>query len=147
MNRHLSPERISRWMMGEPTPQDEEHVRDCCTCSAEVTRMETALGLFQRSAKDLSRQHSPEFRNVWSAERARHGFGVQALRWALAGVTLLLLAGIPLQTIRENRQREAQIDAALLEQVDAEVSRAVPATMEPLARLIPWGSGDPQNSK
>jgi hypothetical protein len=154
VSRHLSPEEISRWMMGERTAQDEEHVRDCWTCSAEVNRMETALGLFQRSAKDWSRERSPEFRNVWSIEGARRGVRTLALRWALAGLTLLVLAGIPIRTLREREQREAranQIDAVLLEQVDAEVSRAVPAPMEPLARLVPWGStettGKPQTSK
>ena len=151
---HLSPEQITRWMMGEYTAQDEEHVRDCWTCGAEVNRVETALWLFQRSAKDWSREHSPEFRKVWSAERARRGVRTLALRWALAGLTLLVLVGIPVQTIREREQREAranQIDAVLLEQVDAEVSRAVPAPMEPLTRLVPWGStettGKPRTSK
>ena len=141
MTRHLSSEQISRWMMEEHTAQDEEHLRDCWTCSAEVTRMEAALSLFGRSAKDSSKRHSPAFRNVWSAERAR--LRMRGLRWALAALTLLLLAGIPIQTIRENRQREAraaQVDTALIEQVDAEVSRAVPAPMEPLARLVAWGS-------
>jgi hypothetical protein len=155
VSRHLSPEQISCWMMGERTAQDEEHVRDCSTCGAEVNRVETALRLFQRSAKDWSQEHSPEFRNVWSTEGVRRGVRTLALRWALAGLTLLVLAGIPIQTIRERGQREAranQIDTALLEQVDAEVSRAVPAPMEPLARLITWGSTEtttdkPQTSK
>jgi hypothetical protein len=30
---------------------------------------------------------------------------------------------------------------ALLEQVDTEISRAVPQTMEPLVDLVTWGSG------
>jgi hypothetical protein len=141
MTRHLSPEQISRWMMEDHTAQDEEHLRDCWTCSAEVARMEAALSLFGRSVRDWSQRHNPAFRNVWSAERAR--LRTQGLRWALAGLTLLLLAGIPIQTIRESRQRDAraaQIDTALIEQVDAEVSRAVPAPMEPLARLMTWDS-------
>ena len=32
----------------------------------------------------------------------------------------------------------ARADALLLEQVDAEVSRAVPRPMEPLAKLVSW---------
>ena len=144
MIRHLSPEQISRWMMGEYTAQEEEHVRDCWTCSAEVNRVETALWLFRGAAQDLSRAHAPEFRGLGNTSRARHGLRMPVLRWALAGLTLILLAGIPVETMRQSRQREArtaQIDAALLDQVDAGVSRAVPAPMEPLASLVAWKAG------
>ena len=35
---------------------------------------------------------------------------------------------------------------AVLEQVDAEISRAVPRTMEPLVSLVTWGSGPTEGS-
>jgi hypothetical protein len=143
-------------MIGEYTAEEEEHLRDCWTCSADVNHLETALWLFQSSTKEWSRQNSPAFHGVWSAKETRRGFGARPLRWTLAGLMLALLLGIRIETIRENRQQEAdavQIDTALLEQVNAGVSRAVPATMEPLASLVSWGSsssettGSPQTSR
>lgn len=148
MSRHLSPEQMTRWMMGEYTAQDEEHVRDCWTCGAEVNRVERAVWLFQHSVKDFGQENCPEFRSVRSVKHS--AFRTPALRWAVVVLALLLLVGIPVQTIRQSRQREAraaQVDAALLEQVDAEVSRAVPAPMEPLAQLVTSGSGSSPASK
>jgi len=63
------------------------------------------------------------------------------LRWALVAAALLLLSAIPIYRNVQDRQRQAErarADALLLEQVDAEVSRAVPRPMEPLAKLVSW---------
>ena len=54
MNQHLSSREISQWMMGERTPQQEQHVRQCPECGAEVTRMEAALALFRGSVRHWS---------------------------------------------------------------------------------------------
>jgi len=145
MNRHLSSEQFSWWMAGEHTAAEEQHTEECLACGAELARMEQALSLFRDSARELARQNSSEACNVWSAKQARYGFGVQPLRWMAAAVLMVfLLVAIPMQMSKRNRQREAgaaQIDTALLEQVDTEVSRAVPATMEPLATLVPGAAG------
>jgi len=145
MNRHLSSEQFSWWMAGEHTAADEQHTEECLACAAELARMEQALSLFRDSAREWARQNGSEARNVWSAKQARNGFGVQPLRWMAAAVLMVfLLVAIPMQMSKRNRQREAgaaQIDTALLEQVDTEVSRAVPATMEPLATLVPGAAG------
>jgi hypothetical protein len=53
----------------------------------------------------------------------------------------LVLAAVPIYRNAQDRQRQAEIaraDALLLEQVDAEVSRAVPRPMEPLVKLVSW---------
>jgi hypothetical protein len=145
MNRHLSSEQFSWWMAGEHTAAEEQHTEECLACGAELARMEQALSLFRDSAREWGRQNGSEARNVWSAKQARNGFGVQPLRWMAAAVLMVfLLVAIPMQMSKRNRQREAgaaQIDTALLEQVDTEVSRAVPATMEPLATLVPGAAG------
>ncbi len=145
MNRHLSSEQFSWWMAGEHTAAEEQHTEECLACGAELARMERALSLFRGSAREWARQNGSEARNVWSAREARNGFGVQPLRWMAAAVLMLfLVVAVPMQMSKRNRQREAgaaQIDTALLEQVDTEVSRAVPATMEPLATLVPGAAG------
>jgi len=61
------------------------------------------------------------------------------VRWCLAAAALVLMAAVPIQKSRLDREREAELDRAdalLMERVDAAVSRAVPRPMEPLMRLI-----------
>ena len=65
------------------------------------------------------------------------------MRWALAVAALLIAVAIPFyrSAMNEQHQQElAKADAALLEQIDAEVSRAVPPPMEPLIELVAWDS-------
>ncbi|HYL72610.1 MAG TPA: hypothetical protein VEU96_00305 [Bryobacteraceae bacterium] len=141
MNQHLSSEQIARWMTGERTPADEQHARQCRECGAELARMQAALALFRGSVREWSEQSSVEKQPVWKAEPARRRWGIQPVRWALACVVLLLLAAIPVYRNAQEKQRQAALakaDAALLEQVDAEISRAVPSTMEPLVKLVAW---------
>lgn len=145
MNRHLSSEQFSWWMAGEHTAAEEQHTEECLACGAELARMEQALSLFRDSAREWAGKQGSEARDVWSAREARNGSGAQPLRWMAAAVLMLfLVVAIPMQMSKRNRQRgagAAQIDTALLEQVDTEVSRAVPATMEPLATLVPGAAG------
>jgi len=49
MNRHLSSEEISRWMIGERTPDTERHAIECPPCRAELDRLEAAFSLFRES--------------------------------------------------------------------------------------------------
>ena len=63
----------------------------------------------------------------------------------MVAVVMVLLAAIPIYRSRE-RQRPADTsleDAVLLEQIDAGVSRSVPAPMEPLTGLVSWSSTTP----
>ena len=100
--------------------------------------MEAALALFRGSVREWSEQSGAPARKFVPVRR---GWGFQPMRWALACVVLLMLAAIPVYRNAMEKQRKADLakaDAALLEQVDAEISRAVPATMEPLAKLVAW---------
>ena len=141
MSRHLSSREVSQWMIGERTPQQEQHVRQCPECGAEVARMEAALALFRGSVRHWSDgQSRAEPPAVGSILRAR-GSRALPMRWALAAVALLVLAAVPVYRNVQDRQRQAEdarADALLLEQVDAEVSRAVPRPMEPLVKLVSW---------
>ena len=142
MSQHLSSRQVSQWMIGERTPQQEQHVRQCPECGAELARMEAALGLFRGSVRHWSDRQVRVFRPL-TPTRGSRGYPARPLpvRWALAAATLLLLAAVPIYRNVQVRQRQAEIaraDALLLEQVDAEVSRAVPRPMEPLAKLVSW---------
>lgn len=138
MNQHLSSEQIARWMAGERRPAEEQHARQCPECGAELARMEAALSLFRGSVREWSDQSSAQAQEFVPVRRR---WGFQPMRWAVACVVLLMLAAIPVYRNANEKQRQADLakaDAALLEQVDAGISRAVPATMEPLAKLAAW---------
>ena len=150
MSRHLSSREVSRWIIGERTPQQDQHVRQCPECGAELARMEAALGQFRSSVRHWSEgQSRAEAPAIGSILAARRGSRIQPMRWALVAATLLVLAAVPIYRNVQDRQRQAEIaraDALLLEQVDAEVSRAVPRPMEPLVKLVSWDFGSTDGS-
>ena len=139
MNRHLSSRQFSQWMIGEHTPREEHHVRECPECGAELARLESSLSIFRDSVRQWSDRRSrvPD-PGAWKAERG------QPKLWALVAAMLLMLAVVPIyrDADSKDKQRKAELaraDAVLLEQVDAQVSRAVPAPMEP---LVAWSSDE-----
>ena len=141
MSQHLSSRQISQWMIGERSPQQEQHVRQCSRCGAELARLEASLALFRGSVRHWSgRQSRAEPPAIGSISPVRRGSRIQPVRWALVAAALLVLAAIPIyRNAQDRRQAEiARADAQLLEQVDAEVSRAVPRPMEPLVKLVSW---------
>lgn len=146
MNRHLSSRQFSRWMIGEHTSPEEHHVRECPECSAELARLEASLSLFRGSVRQWSdRQSSGPDPGAWKIERARTGFIGQPRLWALVTAMVLMLAVVPIYRDAQDKQRKAalaQSDAVLMEQVDLQLSRAVPTPMEPLVKLVPWSSED-----
>jgi hypothetical protein len=141
MNQHLSTEQVSRWIVGERSAAEEQHVRECAECNAEVAQLGSALGTFRGTVLNWSdKQRAAAARPVRTAGRVRHWTG-----WAMAAAALATAAAIPVYLeVRQQRQVElAKADAALMEQVDAEVSRSIAAPMEPLVKLVAWN--DNQN--
>jgi hypothetical protein len=51
MNHHLSSEQMSEWMIGERTPEEDRHARECRQCRAELDRLEKAFSLFRDSGR------------------------------------------------------------------------------------------------
>jgi hypothetical protein len=139
MNEHFSSEQFSRWMIGERSDREEEHVRECPECAARLAGLESAISMFRDSVRDCGELYGPPKLSLPSK-----AWSVRPSRWASVAAALLLLAAIPIYTNSRDRRRQAEMaraDAALLEQVDAEISRAVPAPMEPLVKLVSWNSG------
>jgi hypothetical protein len=69
-----------------------------------------------------------------------------SLRWAMAAVIPIVLVLIALLPFRASNPRPAQpaaqiSDDALLDQVDEQLSAAVPSSMESLTHLVSSGSG------
>ena len=145
MNGHLSSEQVTRWMTGERTDREEEHVRQCLECAAKIAGLESAMTRFRDSVRDCGERYGSVRLSLPARQPAiRLGFLARPSRWASVAAALLLLAAIPIYTNSRDRRREAEMaraDAALLEQVDAGISRAVPEPMEPLVKLVSWNSG------
>jgi hypothetical protein len=145
MNRHLSPDEINAWIIGDRTPAQASHLAECPRCRARADQMETALTQFRAAMRDWSGRQTgapppvaQAFRPVFSPRR-----------WVLAAATLLVLSAVPTyRHLAEQRAAErARQDTLLLEQVDSEISRAVPEPMEPLVKLVSWGTGPTTSNK
>jgi hypothetical protein len=145
MNQHLSPEDISRWFAGDRDPGLQRHAGECEACSARLDRMESALTEFRGSVHDWSAAQPASTPQIVSRPPVRH----MARPWVLAAASLLILASGPAWWHYRQQARAAEMARAdaLLQQVDAEISRAVPQTMEPLVNLVTWGSGPTDESQ
>jgi len=138
MTSHLSTEQISKFLIGEATDEEREHARTCVDCVTELKRSQAVLAAFRNSvhhwADSQSRMHLRSRAFKWSKSPA---FRIRPLQWALALAALIILA-FPLFKNVSDRRREAEAfnDTLLLEQIEASLSRAVPAPMEPLLQLL-----------
>jgi len=56
MNPHLSGDEISKYLMGDASPREAEHLRDCAVCSVEVARLESSFAQFRGSVRRWSDQ-------------------------------------------------------------------------------------------
>jgi hypothetical protein len=131
MNSHLSLEEIYQWLSGERREEVEEHFRECPACKAEMQQFQDAIVGFRSS---LEQTPVPAV----SYSRLRHTLP----RWILATAALALLIATPVywnarqQRALQPAEDQAKSDELLLERIDASLSRSVPASMEPLMRLI-----------
>jgi len=139
--KHLSEEQIAQWVAGERFAEVEEHLAGCGTCRASIAEFEAVLAQF----RDSSRADAFVCPPPYGVRRARKFLWP---RLAAAAAALALLVAVPLYRQRQEQQRElrAQQDAQLLQQVDAEISQAVPDAMDPLVKLMSWNSGSTERN-
>jgi anti-sigma factor RsiW len=141
MNKHLSSKQISRWIAGQQTSKVERHLEQCAECSMELTRSHSGFVAFAQSVREWAQQQKEELQpaeiRAWTASRNRWRPWVLGLA---AGVVALAV-GIPAyRSSRDAREKDAQ----LLEQVQTQLSRSVPASMEPLMRLMGEETEEPR---
>jgi periplasmic protein TonB len=77
MTDHLTEDRISSWVVGRSTAEEQNHVQACRTCTAEVDGFQKTLSLFRAAIwNQVDRQTD------WGTDRAlaaiRHRSGAQA---------------------------------------------------------------------
>jgi anti-sigma factor RsiW len=136
---HLSPWEQDEYVLGQRTPEMLRHLTECAGCRAAVTRLEHGVAIFRSAAVEWSSEclaTRPQQLNT-----ARRGFPVLALRWAVAAVLPVLLLVFALVSFHPSSTRPVQratdiSDDALLEQVDQQLSVAVPSSMESLTNLV-----------
>ncbi len=137
MKKHLNEQEVLERVAGQRDAASDEHVRACPECRNEITRLNDALGGFRTTAREWAETVR---REVAVRPPVRHrGFGWQGLR--LAGVLAVLLVCLGVLLIRHEGPRAVEMsstaDDAVLERVDAAMSRSVPSAMEPLSQLVP----------
>lgn len=136
---HLNSQQISEWLIGERAAGIAAHIEQCEACRAEIAQMESGLAVFRKSVHGWS-ERQPIHRAVWSTPAGWLTFR-NGLRWAAATALFLLLLGAPayrMHQLKLQAEERAREDAALLEAIDAGISRSVPQPLQPLDNLVAW---------
>jgi hypothetical protein len=139
MSEHLSPREISAWMLGERDSAGVEHARECPSCRGAVEGLETAMADFRLAVRKTGEVGSRETRVPAGIRRPAMAFPLLWRGLAVAGVALgAILVAVAPEYPRGGSALpvDSAADAALMRQVQADVSQAVPDSMEPLLQLV-----------
>ena len=141
-SNHLSAWEQEEYVLDQRTPKMLRHLTECAECRAAVAQLEHGLGVYRKAAVQWSAESlASRPQQVLIARKEP----VVSLRWAMAAVIPLVLLLIALLPFRASNprpvQQTAQIrddsrDDALLDQVDEQISAAVPSSMESLTHLV-----------
>jgi hypothetical protein len=134
---HLSSTQLAAWVTGDREALAMDHVASCPVCRNKVEQFESALRDFRSSVREWGEGEFLHQRPaVPPASRAHRSW--RSLT-AIAAVCLTAVFVVALFVRREtpiSPEPSAHNDAALLSQIDQEVSRTVPAAMDPLSALV-----------
>lgn len=122
---------VNDWLSGNRTPAVEAHLESCPQCAAELAAIEAPLSAFRDSMHRWSARQMAPVTVV-----APRGLFAGWLRIAVAASALAVIAAVGIHRHNEQAAALQREDEALLQQVETDVSRSVPATLEPLARLM-----------
>lgn len=134
MSAHLSARVISHIVIEEGTPEQLRHLEVCPACRLELERLRNALTQFRVSADEWL------FRGMAPAPPPRSLPKHVNTPWRVLAVLSIILLAVT-GTRYATQARIPMIapattyltDAALLDRVRAEVSRAIPGELQPLA--------------
>ena len=140
---HLSDWEQEEYLLNQRTPEMMRHLADCTDCRHAVLQLESGITAYRIAAVEASAQ-SLATRPQRLLNHALRQRPAMFWRWSLVAALplLLLLALLPLFREYQKPQRpvssvSASIsDDALLDQVDEQLSVAVPDSMESLTHLV-----------
>jgi hypothetical protein len=151
---HLTANEISQWLVEGPEPAMGQHLQTCGTCQAKLTEAQAPLNAFRSGLVGWSEaQAAPPLPRQTSDARSKSPWGrrlwLPAASFTVAALLLVGYARIP-AFLHGNASGQppvatastADSDEALLNQVDTEVSEAVPDAMAPLTDLVSWDSSE-----
>ena len=147
MSTHLTSQQVSEWILGDGSREAELHVRSCSLCQAEISRFEASLKGFRSSVRQWSEEQLPPYSPLQVKRNPARPW-IMGLAWATAAIILCIFLGR--FNYRSAPQPPTEVaDTALLAQIDHEVSRTVPDSMESLTQLVSWdaSSSAPASNK
>lgn len=144
-NEHLSLREQEECLIDRPAQRVLHHLAECVDCRSAVGRLEEGLSGFRKAATAWSAECLDERPGQLLAARGQHR-SAAAFRWVLAAalplvVLLCVLLGMHLAAPTSTRSHGTQTataisDDALLQEVDEQLSLAVPSSMESLTHLV-----------
>jgi hypothetical protein len=138
MSNHLTEDQFAKCILGQPTLEERKHLAECAECGPELDRCRGSISLFRSAvrsgvdARIASQPRSPIQPFVVTRD--------PKWRWALVAATALVLAIIPFAGTNRVSPPKAQAETdadALMRTVDLQLSRTIPAPMEPVIALLP----------
>ena len=168
MSKHFSADQMAEWMAGVRAAEQESHMRDCPECRLALEETRTALGGWRDAVRTWSgreyqlAQHRAAERETastastvsrWTTMRWYWAGGATAacalaavLAWhngaIPAGAQQDATSSVAVSSAATTSRHGMNPDAALMRQVDRDVSQTVPDAMAPLMALVSW-DGEP----
>lgn len=138
MSGHLSKDQISKLLSGQATAEECSHSRECDRCRQQVTQLAETLSILRESVRHWASETkgvampADFLRNRPAAPRFRQ------FRLITAAAVLAMIVLIPFYwnvPVSPRKTSDAE-DAVLLEQINAQLSRDVPAPMESFMNMV-----------
>jgi hypothetical protein len=136
MSKHLKEDQFAKCIAGQSRFDERSHLAECAECGAELDRFRGTISLFRsavRAGVDARIASQPSLLIEPVAARD------PKWRWALVAATALVLALIPFAGVNRVSPPRAQVETdadALMRTVDLQLSRTIPAPMEPVIALL-----------
>ena len=142
--RHLTQREIDQWLVEGPSTIVEAHLANCFYCRAKLAETTEPLAAFRKAVVAWSEEQTAQAGRQIFPEPTRSWVWAPALSIALA---VALLAGFLVgprafrsHVVSGPIANTSVSDTVLMEQVDSEVSEAVPDALAPLTDLVAWDS-------
>lgn len=123
--------------MGRLSAEDEEHLRACSACNGEVSPLRNSISGLSQAIHEESERQLASLPRFHPAERRRQS-RTQQITWAVAAAALVMAVALPLYQKNDMSREDAiaDSDSGLLDEIDAQLSREVPASMQTLMELM-----------